>query len=211
MGRSKSKQAEGLTSAQKRDIVLYVKRLNERMAELERRGMTNTRAYSNLSAWVSSMPNRVNAAGNKRAVQTAKLTPYQIARTKAIVLNREASYNFEKYDAIRRIEEAINIRRAQQNKPTDFVLGANKHAEKLIKTFANRAGDLHNFIINHVEAYYGTDLHKAVQRSDKLTADEEARFYALMEDSNKAEEKNKATWEQWARANSWGETKKFKV
>lgn len=75
-------------------IVKEIKRLNERMRDMERKGLTDTISYQKLSSWVANQPNEVRD-GYLRAIQTAKITPAQAKRTHALAKNTQFSAGSE--------------------------------------------------------------------------------------------------------------------
>lgn len=180
-----AKYYETLSKVEQAKLVSAVKRLNERMRDLERRGLQGSQAYQNLSSWVANMPNKIDKTGTVRAVQTYKLTPAQARRTMAISNNKNATAGAE-------IKRAKEFFREIGIKPT----------EEEIKRNISQRGDLHEFIVNNTQAYYGTELHTAVKRSTKLTAEEENEFYKLMSKVDPVDE-NRNTYEKWLKSQEW--------
>lgn len=182
-----SRYYESISKVEQAKLVSAVKRLNERMRDLERQGLTDSSAYKNLSSWVASMPNKVDKTGHLRAVQTYKLSPSQARRTMAISKNKTATAGYEKAEA-RKTLKSIGIKT-----PTT----------EQIRKYANYRGNLHDFIVNHKEAYYGTELHEATKRSTNLTRQEEAEFYRLMENEIQSVEANKQNFNNWINKQQW--------
>ena len=172
-----------------------IKTLNQRMTDLERKGLTGTRAYKNLQSWAlsvqSSAPDMVhtNKAGYLRVKQTSKVTGTQAKRIQAIYNNKQATAGWEMKDATCRIQEVIKQKTGRTVDPKKY----EQKFKKVAKYLANKSGDLHEFITTQAYAYYGIDggrLKQAVKRSGKLTASEELEFLALMQDSERQFKEN---------------------
>ena len=187
---------ESLTGVEQARLVSATKRLNERMRELERQGLTETKSYQNLQSWVASMPNRLDKTGHLRAVQTYKLTPAQMRRTNAISNNKSVSAGAEK----KAVEDFLKA-----NGKTIDRTKHKKMIDKIIVSYANNIGKLHDFITTHADAYYGTELHTAVKRSwagnknghsaNNLTLEEVDKFIELMKNTDKFVAENRENYE----------------
>lgn len=184
---------ETLTKEQKNEYVKAVKRLNERMRELERHGLEQSPAYRNLQRWVQSMSNeglaQVDKTGHLRAVQTYKMSPSLMRRTMAVSGNKTATYG----GAVRGALSSMTKEELEEIKKTP------SRRDELIAERLKFNDELHEFIINHKDAYYGTDLHTATKRpwNEKLTASEAEEFRALMLDPIKAEQENRENVNRW--------------
>lgn len=184
---------EQLTKEQQKDYVNAVKRLNERMRDIERHGLSNTPAYRNLQRWVESMDKaglgQIDKTGHLRAVQTYKMTPELMRRTMAISQNKSASYGGAVKDALSNMSDATK----------KFLKRHPEKRDAFIRRKAKFNEDLHDFIINHKDAYYGTDLHTATKRpwNERLTETESNEFRKLMRDPIRAVEKNRENVSRW--------------
>lgn len=182
-----------LTLLQQEQYKSAVKRLNERMRDLERKGYTGSNAYKNLSSWVASMPNKVDKTGHLRAVQTYKLTPKQMERTMAISNNKEATAGFEKQKAIKHLKSQ----------------GVDTPTTEQVKNTVNLYGQLHDFIVHNTDAYYGNPelgLEDAVHRpwNEKLTESEVEKFFELMKTQQQVKQDNIKRYDQWL-VNKYGD------
>lgn len=85
-------------------IISEIKRLNQRMRDLERKGLTDTISYQRLSSWAANMDNEVRD-GYIRARQTAKITPAQAKRTHALASRKQFTAGAEIKRATRFLKE----------------------------------------------------------------------------------------------------------
>lgn len=190
-----------LTDLQVTQVGSVIRRLNERKRALEREGLKGTDAYTNLSNTFFSMPHYTSKNGEiyirqgKKGEEAIKsMDIYQLRRLLAVNANEStnvgAVYNKALQTAIKMGKLPVGARVSKANKP-------------MLREIATQLGDLHNFIVNHTDAYYDLFPHlkDAVHRSGKLTVDEEAEFYKIMNAYNDADSEISQRAKDW-RANN---------
>lgn len=194
-----------LSKDDQKQLVKAVKALNERLRDLNRRGMTSSLAYENLKSWVSSMPNNMGSTGVPGdsstmliAKQTYKLTPKQIERTLAI-------YNATDNTGKPLVSAGGDIRRVNELYKAGNVPTPNKRLRPdVFEAFnkkkiyvANMQGKLHEIITQKTELYYGSELEKAVHKKENLTLNEAFAFFRLVENEEESRQKNLDNYKLW--------------
>lgn len=184
-----------LSETQKSQIRSSLKVLNQRMTEMERQGLTGSTGYKNLQSTIKALPHHTNANGSIRANQSVKdLSRKNVLRALATkgnsnTLTRTARAKGEQ------VARALN---------KDYDKMSAKEQKSLATKYANKSGDLHDFIVHHTEAYYGVkELADAVHRPGQLDVDEEAQFYEIMEAYEHGQQ------EIIDQANEWIKSKEF--
>lgn len=186
-----------MSDLQTTQVNSILKKLNQRMTEFEKQGLTNTAGYKNLVSLATALPNKINKSGNVRLIQSAKgLNHNQVLRALAVAGNENtltktataqgravAKKMFENFD---------KMSKAQQLQAS--------------KDVANELGDLHEFIVHHTDAYYWTanggdiDLESAVHRTSpdvKLHDDELAYMLRIKAQYEAGDEQLKQAIADW--------------
>lgn len=193
------KNGGALTDTQSTQIKSVLKKLNQRMTEFETQGLKNTAGYKNLVSLASALPNHINRAGNVRINQSLKgLSTNQILRALAVSGNSNTLTKTAMESG----------RKVARKRYADFDIMPKSVQNKLAKNTANTLGDLHEFIVNHTDAYYWTanggdiDLESAVHRSGTLNEDELAYMLDIKERYEKGEKELQERVAEWNR-NMW--------
>lgn len=182
-----------LSETQKSQIRSAIKVLNQRMTEMERQGLTSSTGYKNLQSTIKALPHHTNANGSIRANQSVKdLNKTTVLRALATKGNT---------NTLTKTATAKGMEVARRN-VQDFDKLSKKQQRTYAIEYANKSGDLHNFIVNHTEVYYTTYQHLegAVHRPGQLTDDEEAEFYRIMDAYNQGDAQILEQTNQWLKS-----------
>jgi len=191
-----------LTDTQSTQIKSVLKKLNQRMTEFEKHGLTNTAGYKNLVSLATALPNKINKAGNVRLIQsTTGINHNQVLRALAVAGNENTL-----------TRNATAQGRAVARKMFDNFDKMSKAQQlQASKDVANELGDLHEFIVHHTDAYYWTanggdiNLESAVRRKSpdvKLHDDELAYMLRIKAQYEAGDEQLKQSIAEWNR-NMW--------
>lgn len=167
-----------LSQVQRAQLVSATKRLNERMRDLERRGMTSTVSYQQLSEWVANTPNKKDKKGNIRAVQTYKMTAKQAQRTMELANNKRATAGGE----LKRAKRYLQNKRGIEN-PT----------REQITQQAIKYGELEQHVRSKLNALY-----ERISSNEQFLSEKE-RFdaYEILSNDLTSEKEKQDKFDEW--------------
>lgn len=169
---------DDLTQDQRAQLIKASKLLNERMRDMERKGLTSTVSYQTLSEWVANTPNKVDKKGNLRAVQTYKLTAKQAQRVLDLASNKRVTAGGE----MKRAKNYLQTKR-----------GIETPTREQITQQAIAYGELEQHVRSQLNALY-----KELASTEQfLTEKERFDAYDILSDDLTSEQEKQEKFDEW--------------
>lgn len=167
---------ETLNQTERARLVSATKRLNERMRDMERKGLTETKSYQRLMEFVANTPNAKDKRGHLRAKQTYKLTAQQAKRALKLGGNKNITAGGEMARAKKYLQNQIEA-------PT---------REQIIKQ-ANDYGQTESYIRENLSKLYD----QTAIKDKPLTKTEKEDFIGIMKDEMLTMDERREHFNNW--------------